>query len=513
VTFFESLLALLLAAIVLTQVARRLSLPYPAMLAAAGVVVALVPGAPTIPIDPETALAIFIAPALVDAAFDFPLRTARRFWGPLLIFAVLGVLLTTSLVAWLGWAYAGLPIAAAVALGAIVAPPDAAAATAVLSALSIPRNTDSILRGESLFNDATALLLFGAALAVQSGGGLTPAVGLHLAIAAPGGILLGIAAALLVQRINRFVTGTLGGNLLQFVHAFIVWIVADRLQLSAVLCIVAFAMTLARSTEIASSPRMRVHSYAVWAAVVFVLNVFAFLLMGMQARTIVGGMPPAALHQAIGFSAAVIAVVVVARLALVIGYNRLTAWRYGRRGETEPATIGQALLVGWCGMRGLVTLATAFALPAGFPHRDVVVLTAFAVVLATLVIQGLTLGPLIRLLGLDRGEAYLSELASVRVGLADAALATLDGQSGAEVDHLRYGYEIARAAADDPADTRSAHRRRELGLAAIAAERAHLERRRADHELGIEGYNLLLEELDWRELTLLPDEERRIEEN
>ncbi len=259
VTFFESLLALLLAAIVLTQVARRLSLPYPAMLAAAGVVVALVPGAPTIPIDPETALAIFIAPALVDAAFDFPLRTARRFWGPLLIFAVLGVLVTTSLVAWLGWAYAGLPIAAAVALGAIVAPPDAAAATAVLSALSIPRNTDSILRGESLFNDATALLLFGAALAVQSGGGLTPAVGLHLAIAAPGGILLGIAAALLVRRVNRFVTGTLGGNLLQFVNAFIVWIVAERLGLSAVLCIVAFAMTLARSTDIASSPRMRVH--------------------------------------------------------------------------------------------------------------------------------------------------------------------------------------------------------------------------------------------------------------
>lgn len=512
-TFFESLLALLLAAIVLTQVARRLSLPYPAMLAAAGVVVALIPGAPTIPIDPETALAIFIAPALVDAAFDFPLRTARRFWGPLLIFAVLGVIVTTSLVAWLGWAFAGLPIAAAVALGAIVAPPDAAAATAVLGTLSIPRNTDAVIRGESLFNDATALLLFGAALAVQSGGGLTPAVGIHLAIAAPGGILLGIAAALLVQRINHFVTGTLGGNLLQFVNSFLVWIVAERLGLSAVLCVVAFAMTLAHGTGLASSPRMRVHSYAVWAAVVFVLNVFAFLLMGMQARTIVDSMPTEALRQAIVFAAMVIVVVLLARLALVIGYNRLTAWRAHRRGEPAPASVRQGVLVGWSGMRGLVTLATAFALPADFPHRDLAVLTAFAVVLATLVVQGLTLGPLIRWLGLDRGEAFLGELALARVALADAALATLSDETGDEAEHLRYEYAIARNAADDPADTRPAHRRRELGLRAIAAERAQLEARRADHELGIDAYNLLLEELDWRELTLLPDEKRRIEES
>src|SRR5690349_1820150 len=136
-TFFESLLILLLAAIVLLQVSRRLSLPYPSMLALAGVAVALVPGAPRLPIDPETALALFIAPALMDSAFDFPAGTARRFWAPLLAYAVGGVVVTTVLVAWVGWTMAGLPLAAAVVLGAIVAPPDAAAATAVLSSMAV----------------------------------------------------------------------------------------------------------------------------------------------------------------------------------------------------------------------------------------------------------------------------------------------------------------------------------------------------------------------------------------
>ena len=510
--FFLLLLILLLAAIVLLQVSRRLALPYPAMLAAAGVVVALIPGTPAIPIDPEAALAIFIAPALVDAAFDFPLGTARRFWAPLVTFAVLGVLVTTTVVAWLGWTFGGLPVAAAVALGAIVAPPDAAAAAAVLNAVSIPRNTDAVLKGESLFNDATALLLFGAALAVQSEGGLDPAVGVHLALAAPGGILLGIACGFAARWANRVVRDTLGGNLLQFVNAFLIWVVAERLNLSAVLCIVAFAMTVSQDRT-PSSPRMRVHSYAVWGSVVFVLNVFAFLLMGMQARTIVSGMEPSALRHASLFVGSVVMAVILVRVVLVLGYNRAIAWRHRRRGDAEPATVAQGVLVGWSGMRGLVTLATAFALPAAFPHRNLIVLTAFGVVLATLVIQGMTLGPLIRLLGLDQGEARLRELAGARVALAAAGVAALGEEAGAEADHLRYDYAIMRQAADDPPDTHAAHRRRDLGLTAIAAERAQLDMLRRDHKIGTGSYYLLQEEIDWRALTLLPDEDRQIEES
>ena len=164
VTFFESMLVLLAVAILLLQVSRRLAIPYPTMLAAAGVGLALIPGAPKIGLDPQTALALFIAPALLDSAFDFPVGQVWRLWRPLFALAVIVVALSAAAVAWLGVTFAGLPLYAAIALGAIVAPPDAAAATAILSNVRMPRQAVAVLKGESLLNDASALLLFGAAI-------------------------------------------------------------------------------------------------------------------------------------------------------------------------------------------------------------------------------------------------------------------------------------------------------------------------------------------------------------
>ena len=511
-SFFESLLVLLLVAVVLLQVSRRLSVPYPSMLALAGAAVALVPGMPYISLEPATALALFIAPALLDAAFDFPVGIARRFWLPLLVFAIGGVAVTAAAVAFVGWAVAGLPLAAALVLGAIVAPPDAAAATAVLSSMAIPRNTDTVLRGESLFNDAAALLIFDAALAVQSAGSLDTPVALHLTLAVPGGILLGIAAALLVRRLYGLVSGTLGGNLLQFVQTFLLWIAAARLGLSAVLAIVAFAMVLARSDGTRSSARMRVQSYAVWSAVVFVLNVMAFLLMGMQVRDIIGDMSADRLGEAIRFALLTVIIVIVVRFVICVGFNRIQAWYARRRGEPEPTTIKQALLAGWCGMRGLVTLATAFPLPENFPQRDMVVLTAFAVVLATLVVQGLTLAPIIRLLGLDRRAAGSGELAARRSEIASAGLAPLEGLQEPEAKLLRSKFRLEQQAIADAAGATSLETYRRLALMAIAAQRDELDRLRVAHQINVDEYNLLLEEIDWRELSVLPEEARRIEE-
>jgi monovalent cation/hydrogen antiporter len=513
VTFFESLLVLLLAAIFLLQVARRLSVPYPAMLAGAGVVVALIPGSPSIQFAPETALALFIAPALVDAAFDFPPGATRRFWGPLVALAVFLVLVTAAVVAWIGWTFIGLPVAAAIALGAIVAPPDAAAASAVLTAVSIPRSTEVVLKGESLFNDATALLLFSGAVAIQSNHSFGVGAGFHLAMAVPGGLLFGVACALVVRRINRFVVGTLGGNLLQFVLSYLIWISAEHLGLSAVLSVIAFAMTAARSAEVNSSARMRVQSYAVWSAVVFALNVFAFLLMGMQARSIIGHMGAPRLKEALALAGLVVLAVVVTRLIVIIGFNRVTAWWNRRHGRPEPANWRQGLLVGWSGMRGFVTLATAFALPASFPHRDLAVLTAFSVVLGTLVVQGLTLAPLIRLLKLDTNDLLRQELTAARACLASVALAALQSKTGPEVENLRYTYAMESDATDNPSHCRSLERRREYGLAAITAEREELEKLRGDDQVGAGTYLMLQEELDWSELTLLSDDQRRIEES
>jgi monovalent cation/hydrogen antiporter len=512
-TFFESLLVLMLAAIVLLQVARRLSLPYPAMLAGAGVIVALIPGAPIIPIEPSTYLALFIAPALVDAAYDFPPGATRRFLAPLIAFAVVAVILTAGVVAWIGTAFLGLPLAAAVVLGAIVAPPDAAAATAVLRNFSIPRSMDAVLKGESLFNDATALLLFSGALTFLSSGGFRLGVGLRLGLAVPGGVLLGIVCAYLVQYVNPMVKDTLGGNLLQFVLSYLLWIAAEHLHLSAVLCVITFAMTLARKTDATTfDARMRVQSYAVWSSVVFTLNVFAFLLMGMQARSILARLQPSHIREALGFALLVVVAVVCTRLIVVISFNRFEAWWASSKNKPAPAKFGETLFVGWCGMRGFVTIATAFALPENFPQHDTVVLTAFCVVLATLVLQGLTLAPLIKLLKLDRSGYAAMELSFARAALAEAALARLDGQDGPEAENLRFRLSLIRRTCRRETGTESLDRYRQLGLNAIEAEREQLETLRTKDRIGPDDYLGLQEHLDWSELTLLRDVDRRIEE-
>lgn len=258
---------------------------------------------------------------------------------------------------------------------------------------------------------------------------------------------------------------------------------------------------------------MRVQSFAVWSAVVFSLNVFAFLLMGLQGRSIITRMEPAHLRGSFFFAGMVVVAVVIARLAIVIGFDRLNAWWEVLHGRPKPMSLRRAVLESWTGMRGFVTLATAIALPVSFPQRDLAVLTAFFVVLATLVVQGLTLVPLVRLLKLDEGDALKQEVAKGRCHLATAALTALEGQAGTEADNVRHEYLIQRDAINGPAGGRANKKRRELGLPAIRAEREELERMRADDLIGADTYLLLQEELDWTELTLLSDDERRIEES
>lgn len=510
-SFFESLLVLVAVAVLLLQVSRRLKIPYPTMLAAAGVCLGLVPGAPRISIEPHTALALFLAPALVDAAFDFPVSDVRRLWRPLFALVVVAVLLSAGAVAWLGVTMAGLPLAAALALGAIVAPPDAAAATAILSSVRMPRGSITVLKGESLLNDASALLLFSAALAFQAQGGIDHALALRLSLAAPGGVLLGILLARVLRFLNPLVTGTLGGNVFEFVAAFGSWLIAERLGLSPVLCLVAFAMTLARTAGLRTPPRMRIHSFAVWTSAVFLLNVLAFLLMGLQARTIVAGMSRERLLEAAAFAGAVIGGLILVRMVWVLLYSRLAQSFRGLRGDYPAPTLRQAVLVGWCGMRGLVTLATAFALPTGFPQRDLVVLTAFAVVLATLVVQGLTLPLLVHLLKLDGENGLEEELVRVRADLAGAALSALDGKTGEAAEHWRYRFAAVPSQASAAADALEA--RRIVGLKALRRQRVRLEELRDAGGVGADAFLILQEELDFEQVSISREDERQIEES
>jgi NhaP-type Na+/H+ or K+/H+ antiporter len=499
---FEITLILLTLAVVFLQIARRLRVPYPSLLALAGGCVALLPFAPHLGIQPQLALALFVAPAVLDSAFDMPPREMLRIWVPLVSLAVVLVLLTTAAVAWAGVALAGLPIAGAIALGAIVAPPDAAAASAVLREFSLPRRTLAVLQGESLLNDAVALLLFGLAVtAAVAPDGAWRSLAPRLLIAVPGGAVLGVLSAQLGMRIFPKVAGTLSLIIVQFLITYGTWILAERLQLSPIVAVVALAAVIARYMPSRTSARDRVNAYAVWATVVFVLNVLAFLLMGLQARDILKQLQGDALMHALSFAGIVLGIVIGVRLAYVMAYGFvLRAFRHVfepmLHSKVPTASIG--VLVSWCGMRGLVTLATALALPQEFPSRDVIVLSAFIVVLGTLILQGFTIRPLIALLHIAPDASLDEDVSRTRNAMLDAALQELADATGegaaalrAEFGAVREG-NVGRAQPDTEYD--SVRRR------AIAAERRLLADWRRRGRIQDDAYHLLEDELDRAEL-------------
>jgi NhaP-type Na+/H+ or K+/H+ antiporter len=499
---FEITLILLSLAVVFLQIARRLRVPYPSLLALAGGCVALLPFAPHLGIQPQLALALFVAPAVLDSAFDMPPREMLRIWVPLVSLAVVLVLLTTAAVAWAGVVLGGLPIAAAIALGAIVAPPDAAAASAVLQEFNLPRRTLAVLQGESLLNDAVALLLFGLAItAAVAPDGAWRSLAPRLLIAVPGGAVLGVLSAQFGMRIFTKLAGTLSLVIVQFLFAYGTWILAERLQLSPIVAEVALAAVIARYMPSRTSARDRVNSYAVWATVVFVLNVLAFLLMGLQARDILNQLRSDELTHALGFAGIVLGIVIGVRLAYVMTYGFVLRtfrqfFEQLLHSRVPSASIG--VLTSWCGMRGLVTLATALALPQEFPSRDVIVLSAFMVVLGTLILQGFTIRPLIALLHITPDDSLDEEVRKTRNAMLEAALTELQEIPGDGAAALRAEYGVARAGNVGRAqpDTEYDKMRRR----AIAAERQLLADWRRRGRIQDDAYHLLEDELDRAEL-------------
>jgi monovalent cation/hydrogen antiporter len=504
---FEWTLALLLGAVLLAGLARRLEVPYPALLALAGAGLAFLPFAPSIEIEPDLALALFVAPVLLDAAFDTSPRDLKRYALPLASLVLAAVIVTTAAVALVGWKLAGLPVAAAITLGAIVAPPDAAAATAVLGQLRPPRRIMAILQGESLLNDATALLIYRIGVTAATGALVFSSAIPVIALSAIGSVLAGYGLARLFLLATSRVRDAPSGTVLQFVSTFGVWILAERIGLSAIVTMVVYAMTLARLAPRRMPARNRISTYSVWETAIFVLNVLAFVLMGLQARPILSRLAEENRFDAFVLGAAVLATVILVRIVWVFGYGAVT--RLASR-AAAPEARGDAqdlrgdLLIGWCGMRGLVTLATAFALPVGFPDRDLIVLTAFCVVLGTLVLQGMTLKPLLRLLRLEPDQSVEHEVSRARVTIMQAALDSLDGETSNAAAAVREQYAAERAVAENPANPQAATEYDELRLRAIKSQRQALERLRAAGTIGDEAYHRLQEEVDWAELDVAP---------
>ena len=500
---FELVIALLLGGAALAALARRYGLPYPALLALAGAGLALVPGTPSVTLDPELALALFVAPVLLDAAFDASPRDLREHWRPVASLALVAVGLTVAAVAVTVHALVpGMGWAAAVALGAIVAPPDAAAATAVLRQLRPPHRLLVILEGESLFNDASALLIYRLAVGAAVSGAVVGAEVLPtLLVVSAGSIVLGLVLARITLVVNRGIRDVATAVIVQFIGTFGVWLLAEQAHLSGILTMVVYAMSVARDAPAVIPARIRIPSYAVWEVAVFVLNVLAFILVGLQLKPILARLDRPTALTYLGTAVAVCAVVILVRVVWVLGEEAAGRLRHRRGAESgRCGSPRNAVIVAWCGMRGIVTLAAALALPTDFPQRELILFTAFCVVLGTLVLQGLTLRPLMRRLGVEADDAVDREVRLAREETARAAVAALDGAAEqSEAARLvlgKYQSRLAGQPAPDAGPPAAALMRR-----AVAAERRRLVELRADGTIGDDAFHRVEEELDWAELS------------
>ena len=533
---FEIIIALLLAGAGLTALSRRIGTPYPALVALAGAALALIPGTPTLVLEPDLALALFVAPVLLDAAFDSSQRDLRSNWRSVAGLALGAVALTVVAVAVTARLLVpAMPWAVAIALGAIVAPPDAAAATAVLKQLHPPHQLLVILEGESLFNDASSLLIYRLALGAALAGTLTPAHAIPLLFTVTvGSALLGLVLSRVMSGVTSGIKDVDIAVVVQFCGTFGVWMLAERLHLSGILTMVVFAMAVARRTGGVIPARIRIPSYAVWEFAVFVLNVLAFILVGFQLKGILRRIDTPTLLTYSGIALAVCGATILARVAYVAGAAAFERWwcRESGKSAERPRRAPRlskraAAVVGWCGMRGIVTLAAALALPTSgadgqaFPYRDLVVFISFSVVLGTLVLQGMTLRPLMGWLRLEDDGAVEREVRLGRVETLRAALTAIGAvpsSEASEVHRRRYELMLARvesSPADGDENLRDESREeaeasgRESRMvdghalrAATSAERSRLLALRAAGTIGDHAFQRIEEELDWEELYL-----------
>ena len=511
---FEALVGLLLAAVILAAIARKLGVPYPAFLALGGALLAFLPGVPIPAIEPRLALALFVAPVLLDAAYDASPRDLKDNWLPVASLVLVGVGLTTATVAYVVRGLVpDIPWPAAVALGAIVSPPDATAATAILRHVKPPHRIVIILEGESLLNDAAALLIYRVALAALTAQAFSlRAVVPASVVIVVASLVVGPAIAFLVLRLTKRIRDVPTAIILQFIATFGVWILSERVGLSPVLTMVCYAVAIARRAPELTPARIRIPSYAVWDTVVFVLNVLAFVFIGLQIRPILTSLDSAVRIHYLYVAAAVLLTVILVRIAWVMTYNTIYRWkvrRFGfhpRRPMPRPS-VASGLIVSWCGMRGIVSLAAALALPpyvggAPFPYRDLIVLTAFSAVLGTLVIQGLTLRPLLRAVDLHDDDQVAREVDVARQRALNAALATFGSElsDAARVVRQEFTAHLRRVSNDAAHDNGVTSDHEDIHKRALAAARQVILDMRAQDDIGDDAFHLLEEEFDWIEM-------------
>ena len=425
----QTLVVLLVAMLALTAVARRLLLPYPIVLVIGGLVLGFVPALKPIPLEPDLVFLVFLPPVLWAAAYFTSLRDFRANLRPILLLAIGLVLATTFAVA--AVAHAMMPDfgwAPAIVLGAIVSPPDAVAATAIGRRLVIPRRIITILEGESLVNDASALVIYRTAIVATATGHFTLGHALGEFVFAVGvGVAVGIAIAVASRWAMALIEDSFSEIAITLLAPYAAWVVAERLDASSVLACVAGGFYIRRHYSAVASPATRLQAQAVWEQLIFFLNGAIFVFIGLELRTLRASVKEGHLGEVIGWGAAIAAVCIVVRILWVPVASwipRKLSAKLRARDPMPPLTA--MAVIGWTGVRGIVSLAAALALPTDFPLRAEIVLITFGVILATLVLQGLTLPPILRAIHFPEDDSLAREEQHAREQASAAALAHVE---------------------------------------------------------------------------------------
>ena len=495
--------------VALTALARRLPIPSPILQVGAGLLVALIPGVKLPELEPDIVFFVFLPPILWAAAFFTSLREFKANRRAISYLAIGLVLATTAAVALIArLLLPDLPWAVAVALGAIVSPPDAVAAAAIVSRLRVPRRVIVILEGESLVNDASALVLYRTAVAAAVTGVFSWGESIvRFFIDAGVGALIGLLVAWLIIRASRWTKDALAETLLTLAGPYVAWIAAESLHVSAVLACVAGGLYLRQHLSLAIGPISRLQNRTVWDLLVFLLNAMIFLLLGVEFTTLLKTVPEGQLGSILVSGVIISAVVIVVRL-IWVPIAALLPRKLSeqiRRNEPRPSNKG-LFLVAWTSMRGIVSLATALALPTvlangqAFPYRTEIILITMVVIVMTLVLQGLSLEPIIRKFNFEPEVTHHEEERLARREALRRSVETLEDLSREPwVDPL--DLQALRAELRERVrmheGTGGTYSRRRLRVGMINAERRMLVRLRNEGAISDEVLRELEQELDF----------------
>lgn len=512
------LLALLAAAAALVALAPTLRIPFPILLVVGGLVLGFVRGVPRLTLPPDVVLVGFLPPLLYSSTFFTSLRDLRANLRPIGLLSIGLVAATTIGVAavahatidHMGWG-------PAFVLGAVVSPTDPIAATAIARRLGVPRRLISIVEGESLINDGTALVLYRVAIiAVVSGTFSIWDAGLRFVGNAVGGVAIGMAVGFVVAAARRRLNNPPVETTISLLTGYFAYLPAQAVGASGVLAVVTAGIYLGRRTPQLTNAEQRLQGAAAWEILTFVLNALLFVLVGLQLHAILNRLSSVSAAHLAAWGALATGAVVGSRLVWIYPATYLPRWAFPRIRARDPyPPLSYPTMIGWTGMRGAVSLAAALAVPltvhsgAPFPHRDLIVFLTFCVILGTLVVQGLTLPVLIRVLGLEDDGLEAKEEAKARIKAAEAAIARLGELEGEDwvrddtAERVRGAYNFRsrrfRARFDDGDDGSLEERSQayqRLMRELFEAERAELVRLRREGLISDEVMNRVVRDLD-----------------